>query len=509
MSKLKQRNKNHEKTEQSSFEKFQRNLILLYSVISLVTLTAVTLFIYYRTLSVTAEKTSELISADASQMGMNIDSYLENVERNAALLFSDEQYYDYDATDPDISDYQKIQAETGIQNRIADLGLMENYSDFGVVYANDHTVGWISSTTANMFPDGGMYEKFASCIRNKNTLDGWAFKVNGNTDRCYYVKRLNQNAVIVASFFSRELDSAFELPSQLRGMVVRLSDDKREIIYSSDPDEIGSLLPSDIGTPSEAEHVSHKTSDLLIDENVCRNGWRVWTSIPRNLVLSGMREVQISSFVMVILIFLITGLVITYAVRRTTRSMGGVMLDLRQRASVDQLSGLLNKGAFQELVSLRLTEYQPNQCAVFLMMDMDNFKKVNDLLGHKYGDETIAKFGGILSESLGRQYEIGRIGGDEFAAFALYSADIQDIRRRVGKDAEELRADFEKTFQKEREQCGTSVSIGITVQTGGMSPDFETLYQQADTALYQAKRSGKNKVSFYQENGREREQERE
>lgn len=478
------------------FRRLQRRLILIYGVISFVTLSLIMIFMNGQSSNVMTRKITELISADASQLSINIDSYMEGVERNAALLFSDENYYNYDAQDSRLSEYQKIQAEEGIQNRISDLGLMENYSDFFVVYGNDHTVGWLSSTTAGLFPDGGIYQRFASCIpEDSRTLDIWCFHIGDNTDRCYYVKRLNPDAVIVASFFSRELDSVFELPAQLSGMTVRLADEKGEIIYSSSPEEIGDLLPAELATDCDADHAARETKNLLIDENACRNGWRVYTSMPKDIVLSGMRRAQIYSLLLVVLVYVLAGIILAFFIRRTTKSVGGVMMNLEERASVDQLSGTLNKAAFQKVVSDRLAKKE-KQCVVFIMLDMDNFKQINDTRGHRYGDEVIVRFGALLRESLGRQYEIGRVGGDEFAAFASYSASGADVREMAEQDIEILRDGFHREFQEENQTCGTAVSIGVDLEPEDASPDFESVYQKADGALYRSKREGKDRVTW-------------
>ena len=154
----------------------------------------------------TEDRISYFIAADAHQMELNVNNYMYNVQQDVALLYSDKNYYMYDATDPSLSEYDKIQSETLIQNRIVDLGMMNNFCDFGIVYANDNTTGWISQVTNQMFRESSMYEYFSSVIPSDNLKqDAWIVNVLGNTDRIYYVKRLNPNAVCVVSFYISEL----------------------------------------------------------------------------------------------------------------------------------------------------------------------------------------------------------------------------------------------------------------------------------------------------------------
>ena len=124
---------------------------MLVTVTISVILVAVSLIINYMVISSSNEGTkkqiSGLVASNTHQMELNLDSYFRKVEKVAALLFSDEAYYAYDATQPPAEQYDKIQAENAINEKIVDLGLMENFSDFGIIYADDETIGWISQTT--------------------------------------------------------------------------------------------------------------------------------------------------------------------------------------------------------------------------------------------------------------------------------------------------------------------------------------------------------------------------
>ena len=154
-------------------------------------------------------------------------------------MFSDEAYYKYDETDPSIDEYTKLQFENGISDRIVDIGIMENFSDFGVIYSDDYARGWISNNTKLMFSEN-MYDTFVSQITNEKTSSGWFFADSYDYDRLYYVKKLNDNAVLVTSIYSRELANVFNLSEQFDGMKIRLVDDSYRILYSSDKEESGS-----------------------------------------------------------------------------------------------------------------------------------------------------------------------------------------------------------------------------------------------------------------------------
>lgn len=100
--------------------------------------------------------------------------------------------------------------------------------------------------------------------------------------------------------------------------------------------------------------------------------------------------------------------------------------DLQWRASMDMLSGLLNRAATERAIKDRLLEMgQGDTCALFIV-DLDNFKQVNDMLGHQAGDQAIRQAAEKLSSLFRASDIVGRLGGDEFVVF-LYGGITKEI----------------------------------------------------------------------------------
>lgn len=488
------------KKAEERFRKLQMEILFLFVGVILGVSFFLAIVILGRSSMTIREKVSSLIAANSRQLELNINSYLDKVETTAALLFSDEAYYLYDPTDETLDEYGKIKSEENIVDRIVDLGLMENFADFGIVYVNDHTVGWISNTTAAMFADGGMYEEFSGYITNQKTNDGWIFGVHGNFDRMYYVKRLNLNAVLVASLYNKELDSVFEYPEELDRMTVRLVSGENIILFSSQRDEIGSMLSGDIaGLIGDGDNVSVMGREYLVNTNVCGNGWRVVCAIPTGVILeenNELRNFTILFTIGIVIIFITLGLLM---IRRLTRPVDGMFSNLEEKAALDQLSGLLNKAAFQERVTEQMRKVAGSWVFGFVMLDMDNFKKINDTRGHAYGDQVIARTAHLLWQLFGGRYTLGRVGGDEFAIYAEFMETKKDLaQRRIQLDMMLLQDVFAEEFQEECKKYNTSLSIGAAVSEEGES-SFEKLYRNADEALYVSKRNGKNQFTWYRE----------
>ncbi|MCR4689044.1 MAG: sensor domain-containing diguanylate cyclase [Saccharofermentans sp.] len=447
----------------------------------------------------TESKVSYFIAADAHQMELNVDSYLDNVQKEVALLFSDKDYYLYDATDPSLSEYRKIQSETKILNRIVDLGMISNFCDFGVVYSNDSAAGWISQVTDRMFKDGGIYDYFAGLIPEDNRKeDAWAFNVLGNTDRIYYVKRLNPNAVCVVSFYISELENVLAVPNELSEMSIRLVGTDDFIIYSSNSKEIAATLdPVITGIISDSVGITAINDELMVTSNSISNGWKLVCSMPTDSIMADQVAVTSVLILIVTIITLLVLLIILFVTSRFNYSVNGVVDDLNNQARNDQMTGLLNKSAFRSLAESDLETYNGKQAIAFVMLDLDNFKQVNDVAGHKVGDDVIKRLGELLREVYGVEGAfIGRVGGDEFAVYKSYN-DItrEEAEQRIKELTQSMYDLFAIHFKEECEKYNLSVSSGVLVAGPG-DYKFDDLYQKADVALYISKRNGKSKPTY-------------
>ncbi len=168
--------------------------------------------------------------------------------------------------------------------------------------------------------------------------------------------------------------------------------------------------------------------------------------------------------------------------------------ELAMKADTDQLTGLNNKMATERKIQEYL-ERNPNSQCLFFLFDIDNFKKINDTLGHAFGDEVLRSLGIQLSNEFRVTDIIGRTGGDEFILF-LKDLNSDEI---LEKEAKRF-ADFFKSFQAgEYVKYSATASIGATVFPRD-AKDYHGLYTTADSALYEAKRRGKNQMCFYDKN---------
>ncbi len=163
--------------------------------------------------------------------------------------------------------------------------------------------------------------------------------------------------------------------------------------------------------------------------------------------------------------------------------------DLFTAAKLDKMTMLLNRETTMESIREVLDEEIVNVHVLF-MIDIDNFKKLNDTYGHQAGDEFLIAFAKEVKANFRETDIVGRIGGDEFFAFMRNVSGVSLAEKKAG----ELLATIQKV-SVDYPDVELSGSIGVAMYPED-GKTLEDLYAMADGALYQAKRSGKNKFVF-------------
>lgn len=161
--------------------------------------------------------------------------------------------------------------------------------------------------------------------------------------------------------------------------------------------------------------------------------------------------------------------------------------ELHRLATTDVLTGVSNRRHFFEIAQLDFEQARREDLPLtFLLLDVDDFKKINDRHGHQIGDRVLQRLAHCGTYVMRRDDLFGRIGGEEFAAI-FPGCDIPQARlvaERLQREVQRL------SFTGDPEPFGITISQGLACL--GPDEDLEDLYARADEAMYQAKRSGKN-----------------
>jgi len=164
-----------------------------------------------------------------------------------------------------------------------------------------------------------------------------------------------------------------------------------------------------------------------------------------------------------------------------------------KRARYDSLTNLPNRVMMRDMLDAALTNADARRrgCAL-MMIDLDRFKQVNDTLGHPVGDKLLRKVAGRLTEVLGDDGQVGRLGGDEFEAIL---PGIEE-EGRLSELARRLIEQVSRPYKIEGHEIRIGTSVGIAVALPGKTL-AESLIKDADVALYAAKRDGRGTFRFF------------
>lgn len=255
-------------------------------------------------------------------------------------------------------------------------------------------------------------------------------------------------------------------------MKLALGNNSRGIVYCSSGEEIRGIVY--VPVAQGLYYLVAGVTEGYIAQNV-NSDWKDYGAIVWQLLGA-------------MFIFIVIIVTVNIVARLKDKEKSKALVD---KADTDMLTELYNKMATERKIKEYMAEH-PNQLALMFVLDIDNFKKINDTMGHAFGDEVLRTLGARIKSEFRATDIVGRTGGDEFIIFLRNMKEDAVIK----SEAERI----ERFFQDF--QAGTYVKYSATASIGAAvfprdAQDFEGMYKAADQALYVAKKRGKNQLAFY------------
>lgn len=311
--------------------------------------------------------------------------------------------------------------------------------------------------------------------------NGKPSRMSGTLKNITEIKNTEQHLDVIVRSFDNTADAIWILDSQLRYISVNQSFEKTTG-YSKE-DVIGATM---------SEQAIHGMTDELYDGlmNILteRGSWQGeleairsdGTIYPIEINVDAVRDSDgvIANYV---------GVFSDITYRKKSEQ------ELRRLATTDQLTNLPNRSTFRSRVESVISQSSKSQQHALLFIDLDNFKRINDSLGHGVGDELLISVANILENIVDPQNGmVARLGGDEFTVF------LNDVEawNHPAKIAQAILDHFDKSLQLTNNDILVSPSIGIVMYPEN-GTNSEELMKNADTAMYYAKKKGKNTFQFY------------
>ncbi len=170
---------------------------------------------------------------------------------------------------------------------------------------------------------------------------------------------------------------------------------------------------------------------------------------------------------------------------------------LIEKAETDSLTGILSKDSFREHVLEKLSEASDSDLFALYIIDLDTFKRVNDSLGHTMGDQVLSDVAKKLCIVFSDKDYVGRIGGDEFAAFLRLPSKARSLGMNIIEDkAKAICYQLRETYRAKKKEVSVTASVGVAIYPYS-ARGYDDLNEKAFIALESVKESGMNKYSIY------------
>lgn len=297
---------------------------------------------------------------------------------------------------------------------------------------------------------------------------------------------LDYASELVSAVTSDKIEHAFFVTRESRLIV---ADSNVSMVGLSLSDRSESLLYQNVSRLLDAGKTGQNTvlgdeSVFFVDINVIPDtDWYFVTCMNRNEVLRDLWRIEFPMLLLAVIACIVLFILTSLFSRE--------MSTIRTKARLDPLTKLLNREGFEEMVRLSL-EDRPGQ-GVLMIIDMDNFKLINDQLGHPVGDRVLKEFAAILENYFNRNKDIvSRLAGDEFAVFVGRDITTAEMENMLCKFISVIHQNFDNKFPSQK----LSASIGAGA-AAACDSSYEELYQAADKALYEAKWNGKDRFQIH------------
>ena len=460
-----------------------------YGIIVIVAILGITMFSIRRYDALLTDKVSSMTSSLNSQLRINLDSYLNRMEKVSTLAFSVDNAYTYDATDSSNDEYEAINTEKQISDDLYKLCLMENFVDYGIVYRNNHTVGKISNGTTNLFGEN-LYADLEGMMNRERTHDGWYTGYGDNYERIYYVKRIHDNALFCISFYTSELDSVFENPDNLDDMEIRLTDGGYKMIYSSEKDELGSALPAKLLDSIEGcSTLAVAGDDDLVSVNQSSGSWYVICSIPTKIILKEARDMKLYVILAAVVAAILAIAAGAVFIRRIADPIGTVTSGLSAEIREDGFEGVLGNRYFRDKCSGIVNKSSEKDKRAIVIMEIDNFTDIINQIDRSTADKQMNKMLLIIDQVF-RDAEVkGRLGENTFAVMTKPSdADDDVFRTETDRNCELVCKMFAESLSTNTMgTIRTSTTVGAALYPIS-GRDYQEVFDGALTALSDAKK---------------------
>ncbi len=490
-------NKDSENTEK--IRRMRSSMMTAYIVLgmALYIISSAFLFTAYNT---TLKKQAQSYTSVASmQTRKNIDRLMTDIEKTALMIYEDTDDVEFYPSADGSSEYDDLQREDEITDKMFSLSLMENYCDFGIVYSNGHSAGKITNGTLTYF-GSDIFDKLYGVV-SENGGELWTNDYKGeHLTRIYYLKMLNENAVLVTSVYNAEIASMITPLEDKDSLQIFITDENGDLIFSSSNTDtnVGDKLPDYV------ESAFGSSTNLSVAEKNCIGSavecedveWNIYCCVSGNKHFKSDSQIEVWMLSIGIAAFIALVLV-GYLSSAKYTDYGDKIKNYKDTDSIDSITGLLSGLGVEEEISERIETCQLGSTYAFILLKFKEYSVIRERLGSDYTDSAVKKLGDLLSASLGENDIIGINEDGEFVAFAEFSDfDLFKAHNMLKERCNEICESFKEFYVGEEQDNKIYIAMGVCIYPDN-GKNYEDLYENASQALDVSLRAEKDSCIFF------------
>ena len=186
-------------------------LMFSYVMIALISISLIGSLTYINNKNIIKNKISGLSEKTTAQTKLSIDNYLNQIQNNIiSMVFSQSDIIEYDPTDKNKSTYYQYSKQLEIEKELRSLSLIKSFKDCALIYENGTSIGQISKMNTDQDNIKKIYKQFSEELKGSANNEKWVSGYNNYYDRLYYIREINDNAILLTSILVEELNTIFE-----------------------------------------------------------------------------------------------------------------------------------------------------------------------------------------------------------------------------------------------------------------------------------------------------------
>lgn len=486
------------KNNPTSHIKNTRNVLIISNCVILICVLVMAFYLMYSSMIESKDKNiSSMTSFSSSLLKERMIDYMGYTEKNCESFFRSEHKKFYpDERIMDISEIRKQQDE--ISAELLELSLGDYYVDFGIAYDDGSTAGIITDSTRDVF-GGEVYTALESFLKN-GKKQNWGTGYKGNYEKLYFVKRVNDHAIMTVSLYTKEVERRIKDVNGMSEANTSIIDRDGNIICSADSelnDMAGKQIENDkIALIADVHDITISNEDYYIATDDITDDWRTVCCFSKERFKTDNKR-QTFTLVMIGVGAMLLSSVISFYITRKMSNAALTQLYAAGLDGVDRLTKLTNKFSTEDMIIETLESSPMGSCYGLVLIDIDNLKDINDNLGRTKGDDTILRVSALIRTVFGESAVIGRLGGDKFETLAdVTDFDLFKCLSTLEHKCAELCESLNSTYADEDRRYKITVSVGAALYPLS-SDSYEGLLNNADEALRISKQKGGGCFTVY------------